>query len=158
MGVLLPKNTGAWSVWRCPVSLPWSPPPMFPEAQEKPWHWDTSTWTEWTVNPGPLSASSGLYISLEGKGDGRGSPNHWRNCLRPLCLGSITQCNSEDWNCFVSQICLQRFSVSFTTPPKSNPLSPRFFSTSSFSGEDRNYSILHRGRGSYIEQTTLSSR
>lgn len=35
-------------------------------------------------------------------------------------LGPIVQCRAEDPNQFISQICLQRRSVSITTPPKSN--------------------------------------
>lgn len=154
-GVLGPKEEGACPVQRCPASLPCGSPLNSQEAQVT--HRGSGTFLpKLSVQKAqnPLLASSRIYVSLESR-MGEREPETPQGLLEVPPLGPIVQCNSEDSNQFVSQF-LRGFSVSFATPPKSNPSGSTSSRTPSFSGGGRNFSIPHQGHGDYTKQSTLT--
>ena len=104
-------------------------------------------------SPGPYGLLQALNFLRRERG-GRGSPTHWRNCLRPLCWGLLCSVIQK-----IQTALFQNSEFLFPLlPPQIDPRESTSSRTPSFSEEDQNDSILYRGHGNYIEQTTLSSR
>ncbi|KAF6094738.1 hypothetical protein HJG60_011836 [Phyllostomus discolor] len=128
---------------------------MFEEAQETPPGAGTLP-PKFSVQKvqDPVGSLQALSF-LGSKRSGRGSPTHWRSCLRPLRWGLLYHVIQK------IQTALFHKSEIFCFlyyPSQIHPWESTSSRTPSFSEEDRNCSILYRGHGNYIEQTTLSSR